>query len=618
MIVQLFNVRRAAAALLLALLSIAVRAHAADTAALRYTMVDGAGGVPLLVAEAGKTDGPTILFIHGMSQSHLSWLPQLRSGLADKFRLVAFDMRGHGGSGKPWKVEDYRADRKVWADDVKAVLDAKEIKDVTIVAWSFGGFVAVDYLRHHGLAKVRALNLSGTLGGLITVPRGAPSAEHDRVMQGSRQRGALDLLENIRGYTAMPESFTAEPLAGQSLEIAVATGLMNPSYVRRAMTSLPMANGDMVARLDLPVLISVGARDSEWPVASAKALSEVLPQGEMSFYRAAGHFPSMEDPERFNAELVTLASGTDAGQVTAERDARQVTALRARYAGPPSRFIEIDGVSMHYRDEGKGPVVILLPGHMGNLHMFEGWMPALRSRFRVIRLDWPPYGLSLPDPTNDYSSPRAAELVAGFMEKMGIARAAIVGTSNGATVAAHVAAQRPDLVTRLALSTFPLGVPPKRIISPELIEQARLHLGNAEYRPASLYKAILEDIFADPATVTPELVRQFTDINNHPGAYPAQDIYIRNNKAMYAAGGLPDLYAKIRAPTLLQWGDGGIVMPADLAQSSVDILSSAPVVLLRYAKSGHMPMIEQPAETVRDLIRFLDGGLDAQARPPVR
>lgn len=293
--------------------------------------------------------------------------------------------------------------------------------------------------------------------------------------------------------------------------------------------------------------------------------------------------------------------------------------MRERYAAPPSRFVNIDGVEMHFRDEGgEGPVVIMLPGHMGNLRMYDGWLPFLRRQFRTIGLDWPPYGLSIPDPSGVYSSERGAELVIGFLEEMGIGRAALVGTSNGATVAAHVAAMRPDLVDRLALSTFPLGPPPKRKISPELIEQAKLYFGSNTYRPDSLFRAILEDIFYDPAKVTPELVRQYTDMNNHPGGYDAQDVYVKNNRAMYAADGWPDIYAQITAPTLLQWGDGGIVMPADLAQGSVDALVNAPVVLLRYPTSGHMPMLEEPEKTGADLLAFLKGKLDINMRQPTR
>lgn len=593
----------------------------ASEAPLTYSVVEGADAVPLLVAEGGTPNGPAILFIHGMSQSHLSWRPQFDSRLAQSYRLIAFDMRGHGGSGKPWRVRDYSAKRKVWAKDVAAIIKAKGLDDVTIVAWSFGGHVAMSYVRAYGTKRLRSVNLSGTLAGLIDFPR-TQSADYDKIMEGSRQRGGLNLADNITGYSVMPNSFTYAPMPAADLEIAVATGLMNPSYVRRAMTDLPLFNTDLVSKLNIPILITVGAHDEEWPVSAAQALSQDLPNSALSLYAQSGHFPSMEEPERFNCELAALVEGKNVEKsctdIAAFSSAPTKAQVRARYAGPPSQFIEIDGVEMHYRDEGlKGedrPVLILLPGHMGSLHMYDKWLPYLTPQFRVIRLDWPPYGLSLPDPSGVYSSPRGAELVIGFLDKMGIKRASLIGTSNGATVAAHVAAMRPDLVERMALSTFPLGAPPKRVISPELLSQAKQHMSNQAYRPYSLFKAILEDIFYDANNVTPERIREYTDTNNHPGGYDAQAIYIKNNRAMYDAGGLPALYAKITAPTLIQWGDGGIVMPANLAQGSADVLTNAPVVLLRYPEAGHMPMIEQPKKTATDLIAFLNGALDEDAR----
>lgn len=122
------------------------------TSERKYSTIEGAMAVPLLVMETGNIDGPPILFIHGMSQSHLSWEPQFNSELVKKYRLVAFDMRGHGGSAKPWNESDY-AGSQIWGGDVAAVIDGLGLKDVTIVAWSFGGFVAVSYVRHYGTQK---------------------------------------------------------------------------------------------------------------------------------------------------------------------------------------------------------------------------------------------------------------------------------------------------------------------------------------------------------------------------------------------------------------------------------------------------------------------------------
>lgn len=271
-----------------------------------YSTIEGAMGVPLLVMETGNKDGPPILFIHGMSQSHLSWEPQFNSELAEKYRLVAFDMRGHGGSGKPWDERDY-AGSQIWGGDVAAVIDGLGLKDVTIAAWSFGGFVAVSYIRHYGTDNLHALNLSGSLGGLIDFPH-VQSADYDKILEGSRQRGSLNLSDNIEGYRAMPDSFTARGMSVEDRETAFLTGLMNPSYVRRAMTKLPLKNVDMVGRLDIPVLVTVGTEDLEWPDDIADKLTASLPDGRLSLYKDEGHFPSLEDAERFNRELDALVT----------------------------------------------------------------------------------------------------------------------------------------------------------------------------------------------------------------------------------------------------------------------------------------------------------------------
>ena len=72
-----------------------------------FSTVAGSGGAPLDVMETGDPNGPEILFIHGMSGSYLTWLPQLEAPALAHCRMVAFDMRGHGGSAKPWRPEDY-------------------------------------------------------------------------------------------------------------------------------------------------------------------------------------------------------------------------------------------------------------------------------------------------------------------------------------------------------------------------------------------------------------------------------------------------------------------------------------------------------------------------------
>ena len=89
---------------------------------MKIHTVRGGGGLRLHVREWGKPDGPPILFIHGWSQNHLCWAKQYESALADEFRLVAYDLRGHGMSEAPLEPEHY-TDGKLWADDVAAIID---------------------------------------------------------------------------------------------------------------------------------------------------------------------------------------------------------------------------------------------------------------------------------------------------------------------------------------------------------------------------------------------------------------------------------------------------------------------------------------------------------------
>ena len=272
--------------------------------AWEHTTVAGAGGVPLSVLEAGDPSGPEILFIHGMSQSALAWLPQLRSSLGARYRLVAFDLRGHGGSGKPWRAEDY-SDSKIWADDIAAVIAAKNLMRPVIVAWSYGGHALLSYVRHYGTSHIGAIDFTGTLAGLVPVER-KPSPETERLLAGSKLRSSRDLLENIEGYRAMARGLSAHPLPKELEEIAFLTGLMQPSYVRRAMTQLPLHNEDLADKIDVPVLISVGSGDREWPLERCRAAAAMLPHARLSVYDGFGHFPSAEAPERFNRELEGL------------------------------------------------------------------------------------------------------------------------------------------------------------------------------------------------------------------------------------------------------------------------------------------------------------------------
>src|SRR6201994_3519309 len=114
-------------------------------------------GLTISAQEWGNPAGPEILFIHGFSQSHLSWMRQVDSDLAKEFRLITYDLRGHGNSDKPLDPTRYR-DSKAWGDEVQAVIDTAGLKHPVLVGWSYAGRVISDYVATHGADKLAGIN----------------------------------------------------------------------------------------------------------------------------------------------------------------------------------------------------------------------------------------------------------------------------------------------------------------------------------------------------------------------------------------------------------------------------------------------------------------------------
>src|SRR5688572_15230131 len=104
---------------------------------------------------------------------------------------------------------------------------------------------------------------------------------------------------------------------------------------------------------------------------------------------------------------------------------RPVSELAARWAQPPSTFIDVAGMKVHLRDEGPqdDPTpVVLLHGTSASLHTWEGWTRALAGKRRVIRFDMPGFGLTGPALDNDYRIERYAGFVVAMLDRLGIDR----------------------------------------------------------------------------------------------------------------------------------------------------------------------------------------------------
>ena len=124
--------------------------------------------------------------------------------------------------------------------------------------------------------------------------------------------------------------------------------------------------------------------------------------------------------------------------------------LEATY---PGEYLAIDGLRLRLRDTGPrdAPVVILLHGFCASLDTWEPWARALSAGYRVIRFDLPGFGLTGADPTGDYSDAREIKILSDLMDKLGVARASLVGSSMGGRIVWNFTALHPDRVTCLVL-----------------------------------------------------------------------------------------------------------------------------------------------------------------------
>lgn len=276
---------------------------------ISHQTVAGAGGVPLLVAQAGNPDAPGILFIHGMAQSHLAFHRQFGDPvLTGRFHLVAFDLRGQGGSGKPWGSEAYR-DAQVWAEDVAAVMRATGLRRPLIVGWSYGGFVTMDYVRVFGTQQIAGIALVGSLGGLTSIPRfAAGDSDLARAMRerSAAQRG-LDLQAFVTASEASGEAYVTPAMTQLERRNFFATELLTPPYVRTAMTARNLDNRDLLQRVKVPMWFFRGSKDLTMPPAPLQQLLGQLPGSQLVKFEGVGHLPFMEEPAQFNAQLAAFA-----------------------------------------------------------------------------------------------------------------------------------------------------------------------------------------------------------------------------------------------------------------------------------------------------------------------
>lgn len=288
---------------------------------------------------------------------------------------------------------------------------------------------------------------------------------------------------------------------------------------------------------------------------------------------------------------------------------RPPESLVARWAPPPSDFIDVKGQLVHVRDEGPrgDPVpVLLLHGTAASLHTWEGWATTLKVRRRVVRLDLPGFGLTGPFggsyARDDYRGDTYARFVLDVLDALQVPRAVVAGNSLGGEIAWRIATLAPQRVDRLILvdasgydfdpETVPLGF---RIARLPALNRVGEHL-----LPRALVAASVANVYGDPARVTEALVDRYFELTLREGNRRALGLRMQQLEPGVDAARIKT----VGQATLVLWGERDRLIPLAFARRFASDIRGAKLVT--FADLGHVPQEEDPQRTVQPVLEFLE------------
>lgn len=278
-------------------------------------------------------------------------------------------------------------------------------------------------------------------------------------------------------------------------------------------------------------------------------------------------------------------------------------------ADPDSQFIDIDGLTVHYKKAGEGePALVLLHGFLASTFTWREFMQPLASGATVVAFDRPAFGLTERplrgdwSGTNPYSPEAQTDLLIGLLDELGIDKAVLVGNSAGGAIAALAALRHPDRVEALVLldpAIYSGGGAPGWIKPLLQTPQAR-RLGPYLVRNFLANNPSLTTIaWHDPNKVTAEIEAGYARYLRLPDWDKALWEFTLASGELNLAGRLQEL----QLPVLVITGDDDRVVPTDQSIRLAGELPNATLAVI--PQCGHVPQEECPQPTLEAIHKFL-------------
>ncbi|MDG2520754.1 alpha/beta hydrolase [Caulobacter segnis] len=264
-------------------------------------------GAEIFFKDWGPRDGQPIVFSHGWPLSADAWDGQMLFMAQQGYRVVAHDRRGHGRSAQTAGGNDM----DTYADDLAAVIEALDLKNIVLVGHSTGGGEITRYVGRHGTGRVAKMVLVGAVPPIMArteaYPNGLPIAVFDGIRAGvaaNRSKFYLDLTTPFYGFNregveadeGLRQAFWAQGMAGSIVgQYACVREFSEVDYT------------EDLKKIDVPTLIIHGDDDQIVPIGNSGELSSKIVKGaELKVYEGGSHGLAQTEQARFNADLLAF------------------------------------------------------------------------------------------------------------------------------------------------------------------------------------------------------------------------------------------------------------------------------------------------------------------------
>ena len=274
------------------------------------SFVTTADGTRIFFKDWGDKTARPVVFSHGWPLSADAWDGQMLFMLQNGFRVVAHDRRGHGRSDQPC----FGNDMDTYADDLAAVIEALDLRNVVLVGHSTGGGEIAHYVGRHGTSRVAKMVLVGAVPPRMAVsdiyPNGLPLDVFDGIRKGvadNRSQFYLDLSTPFFGFNREGASVS------EGLRQSFWRQGMQGSIIGQYLCVHEFSEVDYAPDLraiDVPTLFIHGNDDQIVPIGNAAELAvTMVPGSTLTVYEGAPHGLTATHQDRFNADLLAFVKG---------------------------------------------------------------------------------------------------------------------------------------------------------------------------------------------------------------------------------------------------------------------------------------------------------------------